>query len=90
METIAKTLRYLGSAYEYSHAKDNILVYVDQPYYYYEDWQGDGGILVVKYRPECKSGKYFVLHCMRVYLSGRIEHINISDKNKIAEPINKQ
>ena len=91
METVAKGLKYLGNVYEYSHAKGNILVYVNQPCYYYEDWQEDGGILVVKYRPECKNGKYLVLHCMRVNLrGGGITHINISKENKIAEPYNKK
>lgn len=89
METIAKALKYRGDVYTYSHAKDNVLIYVIQPSYHYEDWQDDGGILVVKYRPECKSGKYYVLHYMEVSLNnGRINHVDISKENKIAEPFN--
>lgn len=87
MDTVAKKLRFLGDIYEYSHAKDNVLIYTLTPEYYYEDWQEDGGILVVKYRPELKSEKdrYFVLHHIVITINGNIIHDNISDRNKIPE-----
>lgn len=90
MNTIAKKLKFRGNVYEYSHAKDNILTYISQPYHYYDDWEEDGGILVVKYRNVTNEkdikDKYVVLHEMRVsYGSGYISEEDISNLNKIPE-----
>ncbi len=89
MEKVAKVLEYMGKTYEYSHAKKNILTYISQPYHYYDDWEEDGGILVVEYRPNCKNHQYLVLHSLWVGVhNGRIEHRNISKQSKIAKPYN--
>lgn len=87
MDSIAKKLSFLGDTYKYSHSKDNVLIYTLEPEYYYDDWQEDGGILVVKYRPDIKSEKdrYFVLHHIIVTLNGSIIHNNISEHDKIPE-----
>lgn len=90
MITIAKKLKFRGTVYEFSHAKDNILTYISQPYHYYDDWEGDGGILVVKYRNVTNEkdikDRYVVLHEMKVsYGRGYISEENISKSNKIPE-----
>ena len=87
MEKVAKNLRYNGEYYTFSHAKRNILIYVSQPYYKYEDWYCDGGILVVLYRPEYNGKhKYVVLHQMDVSVrNGNISHRDISKLDKIPE-----
>ncbi len=83
---VAKLLKYQGELYEYSHAKGNILVYVSQPYQYYEDWASDGGILIVKYRPNVKFQEYLVLHKMVINVyTAKIEHVDISKDDKIAK-----
>lgn len=88
MEKVAKYLKYGGYVYEYSHAKKNILTYISQPYYKFDDWREDGGILVVQYRPNMfVKHRYLVLHCLTVYEgSGRIKHEDISKESKIAVP----
>ncbi len=90
METIAKKLEYNGEYYEFSHAKKNILTYIKQPYYKYDDWYEDGGIIVVMYRPNVGgSHKYLVLHKFCIYMrNAEIVPINISKQNKIANPVN--
>lgn len=82
---IAKQLKYQGQLYEYSHIKNNIAVYITQPEYHYSDWVEDGSILIVKYNPN--NHQYIVLHKLNVFEdTGYIEHINISNQSKIAEP----
>lgn len=85
---IAKKLEFNYEEYEFSHAKDNILVYTRQPEHFYDDWEEDGGILIVKYRNmeniHNVKDRYVVLHQLRVSVgSGRIEHVDISKENKI-------
>lgn len=86
MEEFAKKLEFLGEIYEYSHAKKNVLTYISQPHCYYSDWEEDGGILVVQYRPEKKGkDKYYVLHQIVVTTNGRIIHNDISSiPNRLA------
>ena len=86
-DTVAQKLEYRGEVYTYSHCKKNILIYIRQPKHYYDDWEEDGGILVVEYRPETNNHQYIVLHCMRVcYNNGYIDQENISGHDKIATP----
>ena len=83
----AERLTYQGGVYNYSHSKGNVLIYISQPTYYYEDWVEDGGILVVKYRPNNKNGQYYVLHKINVSEgTGYINHQNITKQNRIAKP----
>lgn len=89
---VAKKLRFRGLDYEYSHSKDNILTYIRQPFHHYEDWEEEGGILVVKYRhlPNEKDIKdrYVVLHQLIVtYRNGYIDECDISNVDKIPEII---
>lgn len=90
---VAKKLRFRGLDYEYSHSKDNILTYIRQPFHHYDDWEEDGGILVVKYR-ELNNEKdikdrYVVLHHMCVFChNGHIEELDISKDNRIPEIVN--
>lgn len=87
MENIAKKLNYMGEVFKYSHAKNNILIYINQPHYYYEDWTVDGGILIVEYIPSSENDKYVVLHYLSVYQNtAHIEYNDISEKDKIAVP----
>ena len=44
----AQFLEYMNEIYTYSHSKGNVLIYIIQPQYYYEDWQEDSGILIIK------------------------------------------
>lgn len=83
----AENLSYESMTYKYSHSKGNVLVYIRQPQYYYEDWTEDGGILIVKYRENVKNGKYYVLHCIDVsqFGNGYMTHINLTGKNRIAK-----
>lgn len=82
----AKLLKYRGEIYTYSHSKGNVLIYISQPYHYYEDWLDDGGILVVKYKPNTKNNQYYVLHNLRICEgSGHIEHINLTKQDRIAK-----
>lgn len=81
----AKFLEYRGDIYTYSHSKGNVLIYVIQPHYYYDDWQEDGAILVVKYKPNTKNNQYYVLHNLRICGNGYIEHINLTKQNRIAK-----
>lgn len=86
-EDIAKKLEYRGEVYKYSHSKKNILIYVQQPAHYYDDWEEDGGILVVEYRPKTNNHQYIVIHSLRVsYINGYISHEDISNFDKIAKP----
>lgn len=86
-ENIAKKLEYRGDVYKYSHSKKNILIYVKQPAHYYDDWEEDGGILVVEYRPEVNNHKYIVIHSLMIsYNNGHISHQDISHYDKIATP----
>ena len=85
---VARFIRYGGCVFEYSHAKHNILTYIMQPAYYYDDWQDDGGLLVVEYHPERKGHEYLVLHYIGVnQRNGYISHNNISKRDKIAKPV---
>lgn len=87
MDNVAKKLKfnYFG-VYEYSHSKDNILTYIKQPEHFYSDWEENGGILVVKYRPEMTGkDRYVVLHCVEVENNGNIFPVDISSLNKIPE-----
>ena len=85
MDTVARKLEFNFKTYEYSHSKDNILIYISQPEHYYDDWEEDGGLIVVRYRPsKNEKDRYVVLHQLRVnYCNGHIEHINISNLDKI-------
>ena len=86
----AEKLTYQGEVYNYSHSKGNVLIYISQPTYYYEDWIEDGGILVVKYRPNNKNGQYYVLHKINVSEgTGHISHQNITKQDRIAKPYKK-
>ena len=86
----AQFLEYMNEIYTYSHSKGNVLIYIIQPQYYYEDWQEDGGILVVKYKPNTKNNQYYVLHKLSIYKgSGHIEHINLTKQNRIAKEYEK-
>lgn len=87
MDKIAKKLKFMWKTYEFSNAKDNILIYTAQPHQYYDDWEEDGGILVVKYRPDvkCEQHRYLVLHQITVGSDGRIFPNNISGNDKIPE-----
>ena len=87
MDKIAKKLKFMWKTYEFSHAKDNILIYTTQPIHYYDDWEEEGGILVVKYRPDVigEQHKYLVLHQISVWNDGRIYPNNISGNDKIPE-----
>ena len=83
----AEKLTYLGTTYKYSHSKGNVLIYVSQPAYYYEDWVENGGILVVQYRPNTKNNQYYVLHQLSVCEgTGHITHLNITKQDRIAKP----
>lgn len=86
MEEFAKKLEFLGEIYEYSHAKKNVLTYISQPIVHYSDWEENGGILIVQYRPEKKGkDKYYVLHQIVVTTYGKIIHNDISAvQNRIA------
>jgi hypothetical protein len=83
----AKFLEYRGEIYTYSHSKGNVLIYIIQPHYYYDDWQEDGAILVVKYKPNTKNNdKYYVLHNLKINEgNGYIDHINLTKQNRIAK-----
>lgn len=62
---VAKELFFIGKTYTYLRSKSNILVYISQPNYLYEDWQEDGGILVVKFHPDrLPKDAFEVLHCI--------------------------
>lgn len=88
MKKVAQHLEYCGNVYQYSHSKDNVMVYIDQPHHYYDDWIEDGGILIVKYRPEYNGHEYLVLHCLSVCEgNGHIVHMDIHNKNRIATPL---
>lgn len=90
MNNIAKKLSYRGNIYEYSHSKNNIMVYISQPTYHYDDWIDNGGIIVVEYRPNVNNHRYIVLHELSVNCDGgHITHNNISNYSKIAEPYGK-
>ena len=84
---VAKKLIYQHEIYDYSHAKDNVLIYIKQPKYYYDDWIEDGCIIVVKYKPNINNNNYIVLHKMVIRQgTGNITHVNISKDDKIAKP----
>ena len=87
---VAEILSYRGETYRYSHSKKNVLVYISQPEHYYSDWEENGGILVVEYRPEKKNegDRYYVLHQLSVSVyQGHIEHLDISSEcNRMAKP----
>ena len=87
MTNIAKKLKYMGYVYEYSHSKDNILIYTLDPKHHFYDWEEDGGILVVKYRPEIngEKNKYVVLHKIVVFCNGTISPSNISGMDRNPE-----
>ena len=78
MDKVAKHIKYMGEVFEYSHSKKNILTYISQPFYQYDDWCEDGGVLVVEYRPNINNHKYLVLHYLTV--SQRTGHIKHSPK----------
>ena len=63
---VAKQLVYQNTIYDYSHAKNNVLVYITQPKHYYDDFEEDGGILIVKYNPGTNNNNYTVLHKIRI------------------------
>lgn len=90
MNRYAEKLKYQGGVYKYSHSKGNVLIYISQPAYYYEDWIEDGGILVVRYTPTTKNNQYYVLHKIRVGEgTGYISHENITRQDRIAKPYEK-
>lgn len=85
MDKIAKKLKfsYFG-VFKYSHSKDNILTYI-KPSEHFFDFD-NGGVLVVKYRPEMKGkDKYMVLHCIEVGNDGNLFSVDISKLNRIPE-----
>ena len=87
-DKVEEILVYRGRNYKYSHSKKNILIYISQPEHYYDDWEEDGGILVVEYRPDKKNknDRYFVLHQLSVYShNGHIEHLDISGCDRMAK-----
>ena len=82
----AEKLIFRGEVYTYCHSKRNILTYIKQPAYYYEDWQENGGILVVQYKENTKNHKYYVLHQIGVREgTGYIEHYKITGIDRIAK-----
>lgn len=78
---IARKIEYRNCIYEYNHSKDNILVYLIQPKHYYSDWTEDGGILVVRYKPNHdENHQYYVLHQLTIREgSGHINHENLHE-----------
>ena len=87
MNEYAKKLTYQGKTYAYSHSKGNVLIYISQPAYYYEDWTEDGGILVVRFTPNTKNNPYYVLHMLNISEgTGHIYHQNLKKKDRIAKP----
>jgi len=77
----AQKIKYRDCIYEYSHGKDNTLVYIIQPEHHYSDWVEDGGILIIRYEPnQDENHAYYVLHQLTISEgSGYINHENLHE-----------
>lgn len=86
MVKVPKKIEFGYRKYEFLRARRNILLYVKQPAYYYDDWEEDGEILVIQFYPDRTPDNAFeVVHQMTV--RNIIETDDISKCNRIAKPI---
>lgn len=63
MITPANKITWDCKVYEFKKSKHNILVYVAEGKYLYDDWREDAEILIVEFRPDKRENDaYYVLH----------------------------
>lgn len=91
MTKVPQKLEYRGEQYKFLRSKSNVLLYVKQAAYYYDDWQEDGNILVVQFHPGRTEGNAFeVLHSIRInYHSSQADTDDISKCDRMAKAIYK-
>lgn len=67
MLTPANKITWDNTVYEFKNAKHNIMVYVAEGQYHYDDWRDDAEILIVEFRPDKRENDaYYVLHQITV------------------------
>lgn len=90
MITPANKITWNNTTYEFKSSKHNILVYVAEGKYLFDDWREDAEILIVEFRPDKRENDaYYVLHSLSIdeynpYVP-QIENIS-NYPNRLAKP----
>ena len=67
MITPANKITWNDKTYEFKSSKHNVLIYVSEGRYYFDDWRENANILVVEFRPDKRENDaYYVLHDITV------------------------